>query len=168
MKMEEKERANSNQTNYKEKRWCGYCKKDNHNEDVCFFKHGRNQFDANRNREMRSCFSCGKTSHLSRDCRRKRHEQAQANQEEDDDEEEEEYQMFSARQEDKQPLEENMWLIDSGCTNHMTSNENLFTRINTRVNVPIRVGDGTVIITKGKGDTSPQHSQESTKRFSDG
>lgn len=35
------------------------------------------------------------------------------------------------------------WLIDSGCTNHMTPNEKLFKRLDTSFNVPIRVGDGT-------------------------
>lgn len=34
----------------------------------------------------------------------------------------------------------------------MTPNEKLFSRINTNIKVPIRVGNGAVLMTKGKGD----------------
>lgn len=34
----------------------------------------------------------------------------------------------------------------------MTSNESLFSRLDTRFNVPIKVGDGTILVTRGKGD----------------
>ncbi|XP_013632891.1 PREDICTED: uncharacterized protein LOC106338468 [Brassica oleracea var. oleracea] len=36
--------------------------------------------------------------------------------------------------------------------NHMTPNEKIFVRLNTNINVPIRVGNGAVMISKGKGD----------------
>ncbi|KAL1214980.1 Retrovirus-related Pol polyprotein from transposon TNT 1-94 [Cardamine amara subsp. amara] len=58
--------------------------------------------------------------------------------------------VFIARQENSS--EENSWLIDSGCTNHMTPNEKLFIKINTDFKVPIRVGNGAVLMTGGKGD----------------
>ncbi|CAL9244194.1 unnamed protein product, partial [Arabidopsis halleri] len=66
--------------------------------------------------------------------------------------EREENHTFVARQEKQDLNEENSWLIDSGCTNHMTPDEKIFIRINTSVNVPIKVGNGAVLITKGKGD----------------
>lgn len=56
-------------------------------------------------------------------------------------EEEVENHMFPARQEEQGPEEEERWLIDNGCTNHMIPNEKIFVRINTSINVPIRVGN---------------------------
>lgn len=61
---------------------------------------------------------------------------------------EEENHMFTARQEDKDSL----WLIDSGCTNHMTPNEKLFIKINSNIKAPIRIGNGAVLMSEGKGD----------------
>ncbi|XP_024015119.1 uncharacterized protein LOC112088905 [Eutrema salsugineum] len=40
--------------------------------------------------------------------------------------------------------------------NHMTPNEKLFNRLDTSFKVPIRVGDGTALRTKGKGDIVSQ------------
>jgi len=60
--------------------------------------------------------------------------------------------VFIARQEIKEPSGGNTWLIDSGCTNHMTPNEKLFTKINRDFKVPIRVGNGAVMMSEGKGD----------------
>ena len=48
---------------------------------------------------------------------------------------------FQQEKKNKGPEEEERWLIDSGCTNHMTPNEKIFVRINTSINVPIRVGN---------------------------
>ena len=67
-------------------------------------------------------------------------------------EEEIENHLFTARQEEQETTEEERWRIDSGCTNHMTPNEKIFVRLNTNINVPIRVGNGAVMISKGKGD----------------
>lgn len=61
---------------------------------------------------------------------------------------EENYHMFRARQEDQNSLRENIWLIDSGCTNHMTPRETLFIRINTNIKVPIRIENGDVLMTQ--------------------
>lgn len=67
-------------------------------------------------------------------------------------EHDEEDHMFSVREENQEASEEDVWLIDSGCTNHMTPNEKRFVNINTSINVPIGVGNGAVLVSKGKGD----------------
>ncbi|KAG7570493.1 Zinc finger CCHC-type [Arabidopsis thaliana x Arabidopsis arenosa] len=160
LKTEDNEKGNSSQTSFRGKRWCSFCKKDNHNEDVCFFKHGRNKPEFNnnniyRNRETRSCFNCGKQGHIFRDCRNRKSEEAQVNQEQEPEEvEEEAYQMFTARLATHESFEEDTWLIDSGCTNHMTPNENMFVRIDSTFQVPILIGNGVVLMSKGKGDVN--------------
>lgn len=73
--------------------------------------------------------------------------------------------MFTVRKEYQEGSEEGMWLIDSGCTNHMIANEKLFTRVDTNINVPIRVGNGAVMMSKGKGDIEvDQERQENHTR----
>ncbi|XP_024004053.1 uncharacterized protein LOC112081530 [Eutrema salsugineum] len=40
LKMENNDRGNISPNNYREKRWCEFCKRDTHNEEVCYFKNG--------------------------------------------------------------------------------------------------------------------------------
>ena len=43
------------------------------------------------------------------------------------------------------------WLIDSGCSNHMTHNKSLFIEWCEITSSKVRVGDGKHITVKGKG-----------------
>ena len=43
------------------------------------------------------------------------------------------------------------WLIDSGCTDHMTHNKELFTELGKASSLKVRVGDGKYIAVRGKG-----------------
>ncbi|XP_019265852.1 PREDICTED: uncharacterized protein LOC109243382 [Nicotiana attenuata] len=43
------------------------------------------------------------------------------------------------------------WLIDSGCTNHMTYDRNLFKEFTSIGNKNVRIGNGDYILAKGKG-----------------
>lgn len=45
----------------------------------------------------------------------------------------------------------NSWLIDSGCTNHMTNDQALFTEIDKTLISKIKIGNGEFISVKGKG-----------------
>jgi hypothetical protein len=43
------------------------------------------------------------------------------------------------------------WLIDSGCTNHMTFDKSLFRTLQSTEVAKVRIGNGDCITTKGKG-----------------
>ena len=43
------------------------------------------------------------------------------------------------------------WLIDSGCTDHMTYNKDLFTQLGEASSSKVRMGDGKHVTVKGKG-----------------
>ncbi|XP_019246612.1 PREDICTED: uncharacterized protein LOC109226279 [Nicotiana attenuata] len=53
------------------------------------------------------------------------------------------------------------WLIDSGCTNHMTYDRNLFKEFTSIGNKKFRIGNGDYILAKGKGTVAiPTNSAE--------
>nr|BBP47129.1 putative gag-pol polyprotein [Torenia fournieri] len=58
------------------------------------------------------------------------------------------------------------WLIDSGCTNHMTYNKQLFRDMSSKINSKVRVGDGKYISVHGKG-TVAISTYSGTKLISD-
>ena len=43
------------------------------------------------------------------------------------------------------------WLLDSGCTNHMTNNKDLFKELSNISTLKVRVGDDKFITMNGKG-----------------
>ena len=43
------------------------------------------------------------------------------------------------------------WLIDSGCTNHMTYDQGLFKELDKTVISKVRIGNGAYLAVKGKG-----------------
>ena len=46
--------------------------------------------------------------------------------------------------------EESQWFLDSGCTNHMTADKNLFVNMEA-ANSKVRLGNGALVDVKGKG-----------------
>lgn len=70
----------------------------------------------------------------------------------EDDDDQEGHMLFSASEEAPETTRENVWLVDSGCTNHMTKEESYFTRLDRSIKIPIRVGNGAFVMTDGKGD----------------
>ena len=43
------------------------------------------------------------------------------------------------------------WLIDNGCTNHMTNNQDLFKELNKTIISKVKIGNGEFLSFKGKG-----------------
>ena len=44
-----------------------------------------------------------------------------------------------------------LWLLDSGCSNHMTGNKSLFSSLDSSVIMNIKLGDDSVVLAKVKG-----------------
>ncbi|XP_074278358.1 uncharacterized protein LOC141601950 [Silene latifolia] len=114
---------------------CGICGKNNHAEKNCFFK-GKPE-----------CHHCKKYGHFKKDCRQKQmeskdqaHYSSSVNNEH----------LFYAGQA-KTSSKESRWLIDSGCTSHMTNDSSIFSELDTSVQTPVRMGNGEVLTSKGKG-----------------
>jgi len=43
------------------------------------------------------------------------------------------------------------WYLDSGCSNHMAKDETIFKSIDESIKVKVRLGNGSVVESKGKG-----------------
>ena len=60
----------------------------------------------------------------------------------------------------------NKWLVDSGCTNHMTFDHDLFKELDTLVASKVKIGNGEYIVVNGKG-TKAIESTSGTKLIRD-
>ncbi|XP_021750179.1 uncharacterized protein LOC110715866 [Chenopodium quinoa] len=118
---------------------CNICKKTNHEEKNCWHK-GKPQ-----------CNYCKKFGHTENVCRFKK-QQASISETVD-----EESYLFYANQ--SNTIKKNDWLIDSGCTNHMTKQFDIFTNIDKYVKIPIRMGNGSMVKSEGKGTVAVQTKQ---------
>ena len=59
--------------------------------------------------------------------------------------------MFLCCQATKEHSRSNLWLLDSGCSNHMTGNKSLFSSLDSSVVTNIKLGDDSLVPAKGKG-----------------
>ncbi|KAK9740343.1 hypothetical protein RND81_03G028000 [Saponaria officinalis] len=118
---------------------CGICKKTNHMEKNCW------------NKGKILCDICKKFGHKQEDCW---HKDQQAKENVCDNGTFEDH-LFIACQASL-GSNKDVWQIDSGCTNHMTNNRSMFTDIDTSMNTPVRMGDGSTIEAKGKGTIAVQ------------
>ncbi|KAK3006696.1 hypothetical protein RJ639_017590 [Escallonia herrerae] len=112
---------------------CGVCKKMSHDEKDCWFK-GQPQ-----------CHRCKKFGHVQKDCRVKLHQQASFTEEK-----ESEASLFYACQSATEKNDE-MWFLDSGCSNHMAREKSLFLDKDSTVNTKVKLGNGTIVQAQGKG-----------------
>ncbi|XP_058010342.1 uncharacterized protein LOC110651669 [Hevea brasiliensis] len=101
--------------------------------------------DKGENRSQIQCYYCGKYGHLERFCRLKE-KQANIAQEEEEDETESLFlACFSAKE-----CPPAVWYIDSGCSNHMTSDLKHFTNLDESVTSRITMGDELYMLHKEK------------------
>ena len=125
---------------------CSYCKRTNHAEADCWFK----------GKTLIHCDFCKRNGYSEKFCRLKKKQpqqgfQQQANvSEEDKDPEETEEQLFMALQ-TSTISKKNTWLIDSGCTSHMTKHLSIFSSIDRSIKPKIKLGNGDFVQAKGRG-----------------
>lgn len=48
-------------------------------------------------------------------------------------------------------INNDVWLVDSGCSNHMMKDSFYFTHLGTCLRIPIKMGNGVVVQSGGKG-----------------
>ena len=127
---------NDRGTSFNSKLFCKIFKKTSHMISKCWFK-GKPQ-----------CHYYNRFGHLEKDCRFKFQERANFTEEKVDNKEEDclFYACHSSHHEDN-----NVWFLDSGCSNHMSENENIFVHLDTTVNPKVRMGNEIVAEAKGKG-----------------
>ncbi|XP_074341799.1 uncharacterized protein LOC141679190 [Apium graveolens] len=102
---------------------CSYCKKTNHPPNKCWW------------RPDVKYHKCGQLAHMERICKSQQEVKAAENQYEDEE------QLFVASCFSTNSSAES-WLIDSGCTNHMTYDRELFRDLDEAVVSKVRVGNG--------------------------
>ena len=56
------------------------------------------------------------------------------------------------------------WLLDSGCSNHMTCNKSLFSSLDSSIVTNIKLGDDFLVLAKGKGSV-PIFTKQNEKKF---
>ena len=119
-------KPNSNET-------CPHCKKTGHEERKCWW------------RPDIKCRKCGKLGHVERVCKTQQKDEANAMIEENEEK------LFVATSSVAANLSSDSWLIDSGGTNHMTNDEELFKVLDTSVTSKVRIGNGDILSVKGQG-----------------
>lgn len=93
------------------------------------------------------CIKCNQTGHEVVICRNMNHQYEQETKTADPEEEDHLFvaTCFSSSE------SSDSWLIDSGCTNHMTYNKDLFSELRIANSSKVRVGNGKYIFVKGIG-----------------
>nr|CAN73998.1 hypothetical protein VITISV_043372 [Vitis vinifera] len=111
-----------------------------------FFKNNKGKAEgSSRKGKFSSCSHCRRTNHAEKDCWHKEQNASVTEEDKNDDEH-----LFMASQAFSSH-ELNTWLIDSGCTSHMTKYMSIFTSIDRSVQPKVKLGNGEVVQAKGKG-----------------
>ena len=82
---------------------------------------------------------------MKKDCKNKNNQQASIAEERKGDQS-----LFFACQ-SASKHKNNVWFLDSGCSNHMTSDEKIFLDMDASVNSQVKMGNGALVQVKGKG-----------------
>ena len=123
------------------------------------------------------CFICKRTNHELKDCYLKctkcripNHSQrdfwyqnkSDKNEANFTKESEEEFLFFSCMNAECEP--HNLWYLDSGCSNHMSGNKDIFVELNNNYSSQVKLGDGNLQCAQGKGVIAVQ-TQKGIKRY---
>ncbi|KAL8117736.1 hypothetical protein AgCh_015569 [Apium graveolens] len=113
---------------------CEICKRSSHTEKDCWFI-GKPQ-----------CHHCKKFGHLQKDCRFKNQQQVNVSEEKKDG-----YAVFYSNYQVTNEKSSTTWLLDSGCSNHMTGDITIFTKIDKSITAEVKMGNGILVQARGKG-----------------
>lgn len=97
------------------------------------------------------CNFCQKFGHTFKFCRKRIAEEGKNSSlmhKEDDNDDEIMFMMFSKQEN----MSSDLWYMDSGCSNHMTGNRDLFVTLDDSFNKDVRTGDDKILNVKGNGD----------------
>ncbi|XP_040947456.1 uncharacterized protein [Gossypium hirsutum] len=125
---------------------CRFCKRPGHIEAKCWF------------RPDALCQHCKKKGHVERVCKEKgrpwqnqaQHKDVEARMAEDSSDHKE--QVFAVSCLPGQSKGPNGWLLDSGCTNHMSLDATIFKTLDRSCKTKVKVGNGQFIKAEEKGD----------------
>ncbi|KAF3636833.1 hypothetical protein FXO37_25248 [Capsicum annuum] len=134
---------------------CKYCRKTNHKEDDYWFKGKKSPLQ---------CRYCNKLGHIERFCRVKKENNQQTQKANVSEAEEQKEFVFTAMTTTRLN-DENTWFLDSGCTQHMTSKREYFTKLESAKG-SIKLADKTTLEIVGKGTVAIE-APKSTKFIQD-
>ncbi|KAJ0077459.1 hypothetical protein Patl1_35960 [Pistacia atlantica] len=97
------------------------------------------------NRSGVQCYYCKRFGHVKAECWKLREKQASYAEQK-----EEEVKLFMAYHVDT-TTSNNIWFLDSGCSNHMTGIKSLFTELDESYKLKVRLGDDKQMQVEGKG-----------------
>ncbi|GMJ02182.1 hypothetical protein HRI_003887400 [Hibiscus trionum] len=103
--------------------------------------------DDGKNIRKFECYYCHKPGHIERYCRKKQYDENQANFAEDKEDTESLFLACYAAN----VFDSEVWYMDSGCSSHMTANLELFISLDRSTKTHIKMADGTIRNTEGKG-----------------
>lgn len=111
---------------------------------------GRGTREGSFDRASIECYNCHKFGHFQWECPDKT--EGKANLVEADEEEV----LLMAYMDNKQAQNGEIWYLDSGCSNHMTGNKNLFCDLNENFREKVKLGNDTSMSVMGKGSVKVQ------------
>ncbi|XP_074585493.1 uncharacterized protein LOC141841246 [Curcuma longa] len=122
---------------------------------------GRSNFDRQFNGDQKwnknsvQCYGCKRFGHIKTNCRNS----SQANYVQEGNEESKLFMVHSNSNE----VQNDIWFLDSGCSNHMTGNKSLFKELDESQKMLVRLGDNKQIQVEGKDTIAVETSNGKVK-----
>ena len=138
-KYKEKKESQENKGGNKKNKvqFCPHCKKKGHPAHYCWYRPGV------------QCRSCKQFGHVEKVCKNKPEQQSQQAQVAENEVEQEENLFVATCY--AANYSSDAWLVDSGCTHHMTYDAGLFIELDKSYTSKVKVGNGKHVQVKGKG-----------------
>ena len=119
----------------------------------------RQSTEKNRNKSNIQCYYCKRFGHVQAECWKKERQEKQANYVE---QEEDQVKLFMAYNEEV-VSSNNIWFLDSGCSNHMTGIKSLFKELDESHKLKVKLGDDKQVQVEGKGTVAVNNGHGNVK-----